>query len=211
MLDAAARRLIDPPLRRAGKVLAELGVDADAVTVFGFAAGVASFPALIFQHDILALACIVLNRLADGLDGAIARVRGATDLGGFLDIVLDFIVYAGIPVAFAVGRPEHALAAAILVFSFVGTMASFLAFAIIAAKRGLTTNRRGAKSIYYLGGIAEGSETILFLVLICLFPDAFAWFAGIFAVACWLTTAGRVAAAAATFRPPAQEAGARRS
>jgi phosphatidylglycerophosphate synthase len=199
MLDAAARRLIDPPLHRAARVLAGLGVDANTVTLLGFCAGIASFPALIWQQDIMALACIVLNRLADGLDGAIARIRGATDLGGFLDIVLDFIVYAGVPVAFAIGRPEHALVAAVLVFSFVGTMASFLAFAIIAAKRGLTTSRRGAKSIYYLGGIAEGSETILFLALICLFPDAFAWFAGIFAVACWLTTAGRVAAAVNTF------------
>ncbi len=199
MLDAWARRLIDPPLHRAGRVLAELGVGANTVTLLGFAAGVASFPALIFEQDILALVCIVSNRLADGLDGAIARVRGATDLGGFLDIVLDFIVYAGVPVAFAIGRPEHALAAAILVFSFVGTMASFLAFAIIAAKRGLATSRRGAKSIYYLGGIAEGSETILFLVLICLFPGAFAWFAGAFAVACWLTTVGRVAAAVGAF------------
>lgn len=169
------------------------------MTVAGFAVGLLSFPALAWQAYAVALALLVLNRLADGLDGAVARARGPTDLGGFLDIVLDFIFYAGVPVAFAVGRPEHALTAAILVFSFIGTMASFLAFAILAAKRGLTTSRRGAKAMYYLGGLAEGSETFLFMIAICLFPDAFVWLAGAFAAMCWVTTASRIASARSAF------------
>lgn len=200
MLDAAARRLIDPPLSRLGRQLAAVGLSANAMTVAGFSIGLLSFPALIWQADGLALTFIVMNRLADGLDGAIARARGPSDLGGFLDIVLDFIFYASVPVAFAIGRPEQALAAAILVFSFIGTMASFLAFAIIAAKHGITTSHRGAKSIYYLGGLAEGSETFLFMVAICLFPEAFGWLAGIFAAMCWVTTAGRIASACTAFR-----------
>jgi len=199
MLDALLRRRIDPPLNAVGRRLARTGLGADTVTVTGFLLGAASFPFLALELYWPALVLIALNRLADGLDGAVARARGPTDLGGYLDIVLDFIFYAGAPVAFALGRPEFALAAALLVFSFVGTMASFLAFAIIAAKRNITSEKREVKAIYYLGGLAEGTETILFLAAICLFPDAFGWLAGIFAVMCWLTTLSRVQTAVATF------------
>ncbi|MFM2042923.1 MAG: hypothetical protein RLY86_1499 [Pseudomonadota bacterium] len=208
MLDAQFRRMIDPPLTRVGAVLARAGITANQVTVGGFVIGVAAFPFLALQMYGWALACILLNRLADGLDGAVARApvggtgaaAGPSDLGGYLDITLDFIFYAGIPVAFALGRPESAPVAAILVFSFVGTMASFLAFAIIAAKRGIVTEARGRKTIYYLGGLAEGGETILFMVLICLLPDLFVWLAGGFTLLCWITTASRIAQAVQTFR-----------
>ena len=112
--------------------------------------------------------------------------RGLSDLGGFLDIVLDFIVYAGMPFAFALADPAaNGLAAAFLVFAFMGTGSSFLAFAVMAAKRGLATELRGRKSLYYLGGLTEGTETILFLVAwpAC-FPRSFAPLALGFAVAC---------------------------
>lgn len=201
MLDAAIRRRIDPALDKAGQALARAGLGANTVTVAGFGIGLVGLVALALGQNGAALACILLNRAADGLDGAVARAHGGpTDLGGYLDIVLDFVFYAGAPVAFAVGRPEHALVAAFLVFSFVGTMASFLAFAILAAKRGVTTKARGVKSIYYLGGLAEGTETILFLALMCLFPGWFPWLAGVFAAMCWVTTASRVAEAVSTFR-----------
>ena len=97
-------------------------------------------------------------------------------------------------------RPEQALPAAFLIFSFVGTGSSFLAYAIFAAKRGITTNIRGAKSLYYIGGLTEGTETIALFVALCLFPDAFPWLAWGFGGLCWITTAARVTAAAGTFR-----------
>src|SRR5262245_40879495 len=136
----------------------------------------------------------------DGLDGAVARRRGPTDLGGYLDIVLDFFFYAGVPFFFAVGRPEEALPAAFLAFSFVGTGGSFLAFAAIAAKRGLISQVRGRKSIYYLGGLTEGTETIALFLLICLVPAYFSWLAWGFGGLCWVTTASRVVAAVDAFR-----------
>ncbi|QQP88788.1 CDP-alcohol phosphatidyltransferase family protein [Skermanella sp. TT6] len=201
MLDARLRRLIDPPLGRAGAALARRGVPADAVTLAGFAVGAASFPALAAEAYGWALALILLNRAMDGLDGAVARHAGATDFGGYLDIVCDFLFYSGVVFFFAVGRPEDALAAAFLVFSFVGTGSSFLAYAILAAKRGITTEIRGAKSLYYVGGITEGTETIALFAAMCLFPGAFPWLAWGFGALCWLTTAARVAAAARAFRP----------
>jgi phosphatidylglycerophosphate synthase len=200
VFDAGIRRWIDPPLDRVGAALARAGLGANAVTVGGFLLGAAAWAALAFAAYPLALALILANRLADGLDGAVARRVGVTDLGGYLDIVLDFLFYAGVPFFFAVGRPEAALPASFLVFSFVGTGSSFLAFAAVAARRGLTTRARGLKSIYYLGGLTEGAETIALFVLICLWPEHFGLLAWVFGGLCWVTTAGRVAAAVAAFR-----------
>ena len=198
MLDRLARRLVDPPLVAAGRRLAKAGVKADHLTWLGFGAGMAACLALALQFYPAALLLIVVNRLLDGLDGPVARAgSGATDFGGYLDIVLDFLFYAAAPVAFAAGRPDAALVASLLVLSFVGTGTSFLAFAILATKRGL---RNGPRSFFYLGGLAEGTETALFLLAICVWPERFAWIAVLFMALCWATVAGRVLAAARAFR-----------
>ena len=204
MLDPLARRLIDPPLNWIAARLARLGLGADAVTVGGFVVGMGGCAALAFQEYGLALGLILLNRLADGLDGAVARRTGATDAGSYLDIVLDLVFYSGVPFGFAVGRPEMALPAAFLVWSFVGTGGSFLAYAVIAAKRGVTTETRGRKSFYYAAGLMEGTETVVFFVLFCLFPDRFAVLAWTFGGLCWVTTGARVCGAVVAFRDPAR-------
>ena len=181
--------------------LAGAGVSANGVTLAGFALGLSAVPLLASDAYGWALLAILANRLADGLDGAIARRSGPTDLGGYLDIVCDFLFYAGVVFGFALARPENALPAAFLIFSFVGTGSSFLAFAILAAKRGLATAARGRKSFYHLGGLTEGSETIALFVAVCLLPDAFPLLAWIFGALCWITTVSRILGAAATFRP----------
>lgn len=200
MLDRHLRRLIDPPLERLAVALAPR-IGADAVTIGGFALGCLAILAVMLGHYTLGLALLLLNRLADGLDGAVARHNGVTDLGGYLDIVLDFIVYSGIVFAMAVADPgANALAAAFLIFSFMGTGSSFLAFAIMAAKHGLESPAQGTKSLYYLGGLAEGTETILFLVAILLWPTGFPVLAWLFGAVCWLTTAGRILIAGRQFK-----------
>ena len=202
MLDARLRRVIDPPLDRIGAALAGAGVTANAVTLAGFLFGLAAMALIAAGGYLPGLLCLLLNRLADGLDGAVARHAGPpSDLGGFLDILADFILYSGIVFAFALADPAaNALAAAFLIFSFVGTGSSFLAFAVMAAKRGLSTDVRGRKSLYYLGGLTEGTETILVFVAFCLFPAAFVPLALIFGALCWLTTATRAAVAWQTLR-----------
>lgn len=199
MFDAALRRLIDPPLDAAGRRLAATGLGADAVTLGGFAVGLLAVPLIAAEHYGAGLALILANRLADGLDGAVARHRGPTDFGGYLDIVCDFLIYAAVPFAFALARPENAVPAAFLVLAFVGTGSSFLAYAIIAAKHRVETARRGAKAFYYLGGLTEGSETIALFVAACLFPAAFPWLAWGFGALCWVTTLSRIAAARRDF------------
>ncbi|WP_119168062.1 CDP-alcohol phosphatidyltransferase family protein [Algihabitans albus] len=201
MLDVFARRLLDRPLNTAASSLARLGIGANALTLSGFGLGLVAVPLLAFEAYIAALILILLNRLADGLDGPLARTTGhVSDLGGFLDIVCDFVFYSAVIFGFALGQPDYALPAAFLIFSFVGTGSSFLAYAIVAAKRGITTDLRGRKSLYYLGGLTEGTETVAFLIVICLFPDWFPWLAWGFGIACWITTATRVLAGWRNFR-----------
>jgi phosphatidylglycerophosphate synthase len=172
--------------------LARRGITADQLSVFGFCLGVAAFPAIASSHFVAGLGLIVVNRLIDGLDGAVARLTVPTDRGAFLDIALDFLFYATIPLAFAWADPAaNALAAATLIASFVGTGSSFLAFSAIAAKRGLAANAFPHKGIYYLGGLTEGAETIALLVAMCLWPAVFPVLAFSFAGLCLITTLTR--------------------
>ncbi len=192
MIDAQCRRIIDPPLNQLARLLHRSPVTANQVTISGFVIGMSVIPLLAFHLYIPALIVIVINRIADGLDGAIARVRGITDSGGYLDIVLDFIFYSAVIFGFCLALPEQAVYGALLIFSFVGTGTSFLALSVFAAKRSLSTNLRGRKSIYYPGGLAEGFETICCLLLMCLFPAWFWLIATLFSILCWITTATRI-------------------
>ena len=200
MLDRAARRLIDPVLEQLAVAAQQRAITANQVTVAGFACGLAAMAAIALQSYELGLLLLLANRLADGVDGALARRTGATDLGGYLDIVLDFIIYSGAAFAFALAQPDHAVAAAFLIFSFMGTGSSFLAFAIFAAKRKLDGEEAANKSFYYLGGITEGTETILLFVIVLLFPGWFPAAAYLYGTLCWLTTVGRIGAAVQRLR-----------
>jgi len=200
LLDARLRLLIDPPLNAAGRALARAGVTANALTFAGLALGLAGAAAIALDHLGWGLALILANRAADGLDGAVARARGPSDLGGYFDIVADFAFYVSVPLAFGVRAPGDTLPALVLVASFVLTGVSFLAFAVIAAKRGATTEAHGRKSFFYSTGLAEGAETIAVFVTMCLAP---AWFGAIaygYAGLCVLTVFQRSAMAVATFR-----------
>ncbi|NCB61456.1 MAG: CDP-alcohol phosphatidyltransferase family protein [Gammaproteobacteria bacterium] len=182
------------PLQKIASGLLASGITANQMTVAGFIAGLTAVPLIITGHTIWALLSILLNRLADGLDGTMARLTGPTDRGAFLDSVFDFLFYSAIPLAFAFAAPEqNALAAATLIYSFVGTGCSFLAFAVLAAKRGITSMESPDKGFYYLGGLTEGTETILLFVVMCLFPAWFPVLAYGFAALCLLTIISRIA------------------
>ena len=200
MLDSHVRPLIDPPLNAVARILAKTGASANMLTAIGFGFSLCAFAALVFQAYGTAILFIALSRLMDGLDGPLARQSQATDRGGYFDIVSDFIFYSGIVFFFAVGRPDMALPAAFLIFSFVGTGSSFLTYAIFATKRGINHDRQGRKAFFYLGGLTEGTESIAALALVCLFPDYFFWTAYIFGGLCWLTTLGRTAQAIRDFK-----------
>lgn len=189
MIDAQLQPLQRAVLRPPAAMLAARGVSADAISVAGFAIGLLAVPALAFGWWTAALLLIAANRIMDGLDGAVARINGPTDRGAFLDIALDFVFYALVPVGFALNDPAaNALPAAVLIAAFVGTGSSFLAFAAIAARRGDRAANFPSKGIYYLGGLTEGFETIVLFLAMCLVPAAFPLLAWFFAAACAITT-----------------------
>jgi phosphatidylglycerophosphate synthase len=193
MLDRAALALLAQPLHAAARRLAALGVGADAVTLLGFGIGMAGAVAIAVQRPLLGLGLILLGRLCDGLDGAIARLTQPSDRGAFLDITLDFLFYASIPLAFAIAEPaRNALPAAVLLAAFIGTGSTFLAFAVLAERRGLKSSAFPSKGIFYLGGLTEGTETLICFGLMCVFPAQFALWAYGFAALCGLTIVTRL-------------------
>jgi phosphatidylglycerophosphate synthase len=200
MLDAKLRPLIDPSLNALGRTVAGAGVTANMLTFAGLVAGLGGAVAIALGKVGAGLALILVNRLFDGLDGAVARVRGPTPLGGYFDIVADFAFYVSVPVGFGLLAPANLLPALVLVASFVFTGVSFLAFAVIAAERGVETEAHGQKSFFYSTGLAEGAETIAVFVAMCLFPGWFAVIACTYAALCVLTVFQRSALAIATFR-----------
>jgi phosphatidylglycerophosphate synthase len=194
MFDARLRPLIDPPLDRAGAALARAGVTANVVTLLGLLVGLIAAAAIALGAPGWALLPLLISRLLDGLDGAVARATRRTSFGGYLDIWCDFLFYGAVPLAFAFLDPtSNATAAAFLLFAFYVNGTSFLGFATAAAERGLSTEAQGRKSFYYSPGLLEGAETIAFFVLLCLLPHYFAPLAWAFGGLCLYTAAARVA------------------
>jgi phosphatidylglycerophosphate synthase len=200
MMDGWARRRLDPPLDIIGARLAGAGVSANAVTIGACSVGLVATAAIACGQFWLGLVLLIVSRLGDGLDGAVAKVSGRTDLGGYLDIVLDFVFYGAIPVGFILADPAaNAVAGAVLVFSFYVNGSSFLAYAVMAEKRKLQTEARGAKSLFFTTGLAEASETIAVFVAFCLFPAWFPPLAYAFAALTFYTALSRIVLAWRTF------------
>ncbi|MEM8540958.1 MAG: CDP-alcohol phosphatidyltransferase family protein [Pseudomonadota bacterium] len=193
MLDGTIRPKIDPALNALARLFVRAGLTANMVTTLGLLIGLLAALAIVFQLYWLGLALLLVSRICDGVDGAVARINGKSDFGGYIDIVFDFIFYGVIPLAFIIADPTaNAVAGGVLIFAFYANGASFLAFAIMAEKHGLTTDQRGEKSIFFTTGLAEATETIAVFVAFCLFPSYFAPIAYLFAVVCFYTTAVRI-------------------
>lgn len=193
MFDRSFSQLIAPLIQRLARRARRLGLNANQLTLLGFLTGI--FAAFLIAHEayLAGAMAILASRLLDALDGAVARLTRATDAGGFLDIALDFVFYASIPLAFAVSDPaRNALPAAVLLAAFIGTGSSFLAFAVMAAKRGLSNLATPNKSFYFLGGLTEASETLICFMAMCAWPGLFIELAYGFAALCALTTATRI-------------------
>ena len=192
MLDPFMRRLIDPPLNGVAAIWPRK-ISANQITIFGLVLGVACFLAIAMNTMTAALLLLALNRLADGLDGAVARAQTPSELGAYLDIVSDFVLWGLLPIGFIILDSDNAIAAAVLLSSFSMSMTVFLAFAIMAEKRGLETDAQGTKSFFYVAGLAEGTETIAFFAIVIIWPGAFIPAAFVYAGIVYLSVIGRVA------------------
>ena len=193
MIDAWLQARITPLLTALARPLQRLGATPDGLTLAGFGLGLLAALALAWQLHGLGLALLLLSRLLDGLDGALARLTRPTRRGAFLDIALDFVFYALIPVAFALADPAaNALAAAVLLLAFVANGSSFLAYAALAPAAPPRPGPR--KGMAYLGGLTEAGETLAVMVAMCLWPQHFALLAWGFAALCGLSWLARLRA-----------------
>ncbi|MGS2721138.1 CDP-alcohol phosphatidyltransferase family protein [Paraglaciecola aestuariivivens] len=193
MIDPILNSLLRQPLRLIAKPFVKAGISADQITLGGFVLGMLAVPAIITEHYLWALICILVNRFCDGLDGAIARLTTSSDAGGFLDICLDFIFYSAIVLAFIfVDLNQNALAGSFLMLSFTATGTCFLAFASLANKYNIENPKYPNKSLHYMGGLAEGFETIVVLCLFCLWPSHFVSIAIVYGLVCWVTAIVRI-------------------
>lgn len=200
MFDAKVRPFINPPLNAAGRKIASWGITPNQITLLGMVIGIGGAVSIYFGQYGLALALILVGRIFDGLDGAVARASQTSDFGGYLDIVCDFAFYVSVPLAFGLSNALYLPLAAVLIAAFTLTGISFLAYAVLAEKRGETTEAHGKKSFFYSTGLAEGTETIICFIVMCLFPAHFNWIAGIFAAMCAVTVLQRSLTARADFR-----------
>ena len=193
MLDRYARQIIDPPLNAVGSAIAARGLTANSVTMIGLGLGLVAAAMIVLGAPWLALVPLLASRIADGLDGAVARATAKTDFGGYLDIAADFLFYGAIPAAFVIANPTvNGSAGAYLLASFYFNGTSFLGFAILAEKYGHKTDAQGQKSLYYSNGLLEGTETIVFFVLLCCLPQHFSSLAWIFGTLCFATAGLRI-------------------
>ena len=185
MMDGAVRRLIAKPLTRTAAAIDRPAITPDRLTVAGLIVGLASAGAAAAQLWWLALVLWLLSRLADGLDGPLARRRKqasangadpASEAGGFLDITADFVVYGSTVVGVAVGAtaghgaPWWPFLLVLLAYYVNGT--ALLAFSSIAERTGRTIE--DGRSLSFLGGLAEGTETVIVHSVWLLLP-AYAW------------------------------------
>ena len=199
MLDGIARRIVQPGLDRLATAVARR-MTADQVTLAGAGFGLLAGAMITYGWPGLAVLALLASRIADGLDGAVARLRGKTDFGGVLDIACDFVFYAAIPLGFVLADPAgNGAAGAALLAAFYVNAATFLGYAILAEKRGMETQARGEKSLYFTVGLMEGTETIGFFILMCLWPAGFVLLAWVFAGLCLVTAVARLRLAARVF------------
>ena len=199
MFDVALRRFVDPALIRMAGWIADTRISANMMTISGagLALGAAFF--VTQSNFAAALGFILLNRIFDGLDGAIARINGPTEFGGYLDTICDYVFYLSIPIAFGLMHSINQMPALLLIASFTLTAVSFLAFAAIIARQTSDDGAHGPKAFIYSTGLMEGAETIAFFVLFCLFPSFFPTLAIVFAALCLLTVAQRFILAVKSF------------
>ena len=192
MIDAKLNTIFKPILVVFAKQLIKLNINPNVITFVGFFFGICCFYSIANAMFIYAFIFLCLNRLCDGLDGALARLIGETDLGAFYDIVLDFLFYSLFPISFIILDLNNSYSICFLLLSFVATQTSFLASAWIIEKNKLSISDGQKKSFFYAGGITEGFETIVCFIMMLFFNEFVNYIAYVFGILCWITFITRV-------------------
>ena len=192
MFDRQIQKYTENPLKYIAKLFLKF-ISPNHMTLIGFICGVLMCLSIIIDQYLIAIIFLFLNRLSDGLDGAMARLQTPTPLGGYLDIVLDFLIYGGFVLSFGITEQNNTLLSMILLFCYIGTGSTFLAkAAILPSLTKQNLNEEIPKSFHYAVGLVEGTETIVFMVLCLLFPNLFIYFSFIFIILCIITIVFRI-------------------
>ena len=192
MFDRQIQKHTQKPLQYIAKLFLKF-ISPNHMTLIGFSFGVLMCLSIIIDQYLIAIIFLFLNRLSDGLDGAMARLQTPTPLGGYLDIVLDFLIYGGFVLSFGITEQNNTLLSMVLLFCYIGTGGTFLAkAAILPSLTNQNLNEEIPKSFHYAVGLVEGTETIVFMVLCLLFPNSFIYFSFIFIILCLITIVFRI-------------------
>ncbi len=207
MFDAPVRRVLDRPLSGVAQLLDRPFVTPHRLTMLGLATGLGSAAAAAGQLWWWALGLWLFSRAMDGLDGPLARRRKAhapgttgkssgSEAGGFLDITADFTVYGATVVGVAIGATAQYgadwLPFLLVLLAYYVNGTAFLAFSSIAERTG--RRRQDGRSLSFLGGLAEGAETIAVHALWLIIPSQAGVIAFVWAAVVGLSAAQRVVA-----------------
>ena len=192
MFDRQIQKYTQKPLQHIAKFFLKF-ISPNHMTLIGFSFGVLMCISIIIDQYLIAIIFLFLNRLSDGLDGAMARLQTPTPLGGYLDIVLDFLIYGGFVLSFGITEQNNTFLSMVLLFCYIGTGSTFLAkAAILPTLTNQNLNEEIPKSFHYAVGLVEGTETIIFMVLCLLLPNLFIYFSFIFIILCLITIVFRI-------------------
>jgi phosphatidylglycerophosphate synthase len=192
MFDRQIQKYTQRPLQYIAKLFLKF-ISPNHMTLIGFSFGILMCLTIIIDQYLIAIIFLFLNRLSDGLDGTMARLQTPTPLGGYLDIVLDFLIYGGFVLSFGITEQNNTFLSMILLFCYIGTGSTFLAKAAILPSLTIQNlNEEIPKSFHYAVGLVEGTETILFMFLCLLFPNFFIYLASIFILLCLITIVFRI-------------------
>ena len=192
MFDRQIQKYTQRPLQYIAKLFLKF-ISPNHMTLIGFSFGILMCLTIIIDQYLIAIIFLFLNRLSDGLDGSMARLQTPTPLGGYLDIVLDFLIYGGFVLSFGITEQNNTFLSMILLFCYIGTGSTFLAkAAILPSLTNQNLNEEIPKSFHYAVGLVEGTETIIFMFLCLLFPSLFIYLASIFILLCLITIVFRI-------------------
>ena len=192
MLDQKFNLLFRPVLTKFATILLKYQISPNQITLFSFTLGIFCFIFLSLGFIYTALFLFLLNRIFDGVDGALARLKEPTDLGGFYDIISDFLIYALLPFGFILFDNNNFLSMSLLLTSFIGTCSTFLTTAWIFEKKKIKIEQLSKKSFFYSEGLIEGTETIILFIFMFLFYEVANFIAWIFAILCFITSIIRI-------------------
>ena len=183
-------------IQKLAKLLVKIKISANAVTFIGFIVGLLAINFLALESYGWALLCILFNRFCDVLDGAVAKEGKITVFGVFLDATLDYVFYAGVVFGFALANSgQNAVAASFLMFGLMSSACALLAYAIVAYQNKIQTTSQINESPFYLGGFAQGFETFVALVILCIVPHLFVPIAITLGIFCFIKAVSIVSSA----------------